>query len=384
VTILTSRVPVNAELLKWAYNRSNKKDILHNRFKKLDEWLDGDLSPTLRQLEDFSNATSTPLGYFFLQHPPEEELPIPHYRSVRAGDKEKSSPDLIETLYTMQRRQDFMKDYFEKYTGEPLSYVSSYKDFSAVELANKICDLLEIEKDWARKLKNFQEAFRYLIDKCERQRILVMVNGIVGSNTHRPLNVEEFRGFVLVDDMAPLIFINGADAKSAQIFTLIHEVAHILIGSSAIVEASPLNVVDESVEKLCNAATAEVLCPSIPFIREWHTHYGDGVVYKTLGKVFKVSSLVIARRALELRCITKKEFFEFYEQYLEESMEKSSASSGGDFYNTTRIRLGDLFSKAVIYETRTGNIQYTDAYKLTGLKGSTYQKYMDFIYERGV
>lgn len=380
---MAARVFVKVELLEWAYNRASDKEKLHNRFKKLDEWLEGNLQPTLKQLEEFANATATPLGYFFLQQPPVEQLPIPHYRTLDDSISEKASPDLIETLYTMQRRQDFMRDYYEKYIGDSLSFVDSYKGDSGDELVEKLRQLFDLEYEWARKFKTVHDALKFLINRCEENRIVVMINGIVGSNTHRRLNVEEFRGFVLVDEMAPLIFINGADAKSAQIFTLIHEVAHIIIGSSAIVEASPLNKADEIMEKLCNQAAAEFLCPRDTFIKDWHTHYGDRVVYKTLGSIFKVSPLVVGRRALELNLISKKVFFEFYNDYLIELQnEQRPASSGGDFFNTTRIRLGDLFSRVVIYQTKSGDIQYTDAYRLTGLKGSSFQKYIKFLDER--
>ncbi|KFM93402.1 ImmA/IrrE family metallo-endopeptidase [Bacillus paralicheniformis] len=382
---MTVRVQIKPELLKWAYNRTIKQDKLHNKFPKLDEWLNGNIKPTLKQLEEYANATSTPLGYLFLEKPPVEQLPIPHYRTIDKGMRKQPSPDLIETLHLMQRRQDFMKDYFERYIGDSLDFVGSYQGNKASQLANKISELFGIKSEWASKQKTFQEALNYLISKCEENRIMVMVNGIVGSNTHRPLNIEEFRGFVLVDDMAPLIFINGVDAKSAQIFTLIHEIAHIFIGSSAVVEASPLNKVDEQVEKLCNAAAAEFLCPHDTFKKAWYAHYGDRNVYKTLADIFKVSQLVIGRRALDLGIISKKGFFDFYHRYLEENQTKrNSTSSGGNFHNTTRIRLGELFSKAIIYQTKSGNMQFTDAYKLTGLKRSTFQNYTSYIEGRGV
>nr|WP_285846021.1 ImmA/IrrE family metallo-endopeptidase [Bacillus safensis] len=380
---MATRVFVKVELLEWAYNRASNKEKLHKKFKNLDKWLEGKLRPTFKQLEEFSKSTATPLGYFFLQHPPIEQLPIPHYRTLEDSISDTASPDLIETLYTMQRRQDFMRDYYEKYIGDPLSFVGSYRGQSVVELVNKIRQLLDLEFDWARKNKNFHDAIRFLVNRCEENRIMIMINGVVGSNTHRRLNVEEFRGFVLVDDFAPLIFINGADAKSAQIFTLIHEIAHIIIGSSAIVEASPLNKVNDHLEKFCNQAAAEFLCPKDSFIRDWHTHYGDKHLYKTLGGVFKVSPLVIGRRALELSLITKAEFFEFYNKYIEElKMEQKISSSGGDFFNTTRVRLGDLFSRVVIYQTQSGDIQHTTAQRLTGLKSSSFQKYIRFLNER--
>lgn len=383
--LLPTRVPIKVELLEWAYNRSLKKEKLHNKFTKLEEWLKGTLHPTMKQLEDFSNATSIPLGYFFLQEPPFQQLPIPHYRTLEEGMREEPSPDLIETLHTMQRRQDFMKDYYEQHIGESLAFVGSSKDNSVSELVDSIRKLLKLEYDWASSLSTFQDALNYLIKRCEESRIMVMVNGIVGSNTHRPLSVSEFRGFVLVDNMAPLIFINGVDAKSAQIFTLVHEVAHILTGLSAVVEASPLNKVDSSIEKLCNSAAAEFLCPRDLFVQKWHTHFGDGTVYKTLGKTFKVSPIVIGRRALELKCITQSEFFDFYNKYIEEiKTERVSPSSGGNFHHTTRVRLGNLFSRAVIYQTMSRNIQFTDAYRLTGLKGSTFQKYSSFFEGRGI
>lgn len=383
---MVNRVPVKAELLEWAYHRSMRQEYLNEKFSKLTNWLKGELQPTFRQLEEFAKATSTPLGYFFLEQPPVEEIPIPHYRTVeQAGSMSQASPDLLETLHTMQRRQDFMRDYYDKYVGEPLSYVGSYSGTSVKELVSKLKKFLNINNDWARNKRSYQGALNYLIAQCEKQRIMVMVNGIVGFNTHRTLDVQEFRGFVLVDNMAPLIFINGADAKSAQIFTLIHEVAHLIIGSSAIVEASPLNEVDASIEQLCNRAAAELLCPENNLRQDWHTHYGDEGVYQTLADNFKVSPIVIARRALELNLISRYEFIAFYEDY-RKGIPKNIGSSkpGGDFYYTTRVRLGNLFSKIILSETRSGELQYTDAHSLTGLKRSTFDKYMNFIEERGV
>ncbi|CAH0122651.1 hypothetical protein PAE9249_05223 [Paenibacillus sp. CECT 9249] len=212
-----------------------------------------------------------------------------------------------------------------------------------------------------------------------------MQNGIVGGNTHRALNVSEFRGFVLVDEVAPLIFINAVDTKSAQIFTLIHEVAHILIGSSAVVEASPLNSHNAAVEKLCNEAAAEMLCPRDLFIRQWHTHYPDGVVYETLSNIFKVSPIVIGRRALDLKIVPREEFFSFYYEYLERlKNQKTSSTSSGNFYNTLMSRLGNTFTSAVVYQASTGNIQYSEAFRLTGLKTKTFEKLVKLVQERGV
>lgn len=382
---MSTNIPVKKELLIWAYNRSVERNKLHKKFKFLDKWLTGEKQPTFKQLDAFAAATATPLGYFFLLEPPVETLPIPHYRTLEEGENEQVSPDLIETLHIMQRRQDFMRDYYEQYDGTELKFVGSYRDSNASKLANTILDLLEVQQNWARQHRTFHEAFKFLIAKCEKNRITVMQNGIVGLNTHRPLNVAEFRGFVLVDKMAPLIFINAADTKSAQIFTLVHEIAHILIGSSAVVEASPLNTHSADLEKLCNAAAAEMLCPKELFMKQWQVHYPDGVVYETLSNIFKVSPIVIGRRALDLNCIPKEEFFKFYNDYLDKlKNQQLRPRSGGDFYNTTISRLGNAFTNAVIYQTVTGNIQYTDAFKLTGLRNKTFENLVSLVRERGV
>ncbi len=78
-----------------------------------------------------------------------------------------------------------------------------------------------------------EETLAFLRDKVQEIGIMFEKNGVVKNNTHRPLNVNEFRGFVLVDDFAPLIFVNNADCKAAQMFTIAHELAHLWIGESA-------------------------------------------------------------------------------------------------------------------------------------------------------
>ncbi len=146
--------------------------------------------------------------------------------------------------------------------------------------------------------------------------ILVFVNGIVGNNTHLKLDVDEFRGFVLIDNFAPLVFVNGADAKSAQMFTLAHELAHVFVGSSAAFDLRNLESANEPTEQLCNQIAAEILVPENDARYISSNISKKEQIFQILARHFKVSELVAARRALDLNLISKPQFFDFYEAYL--------------------------------------------------------------------
>jgi Zn-dependent peptidase ImmA (M78 family) len=368
-------VAVSSEVLDWALKRSGHLADVQRQFPKLHEWQTGESEPTLRQVEDLARATSTPFGYFFLAKPPQDTLSIPDFRTVSDNRVHRASPDLLETLHTMERRQTWMREYLIKQGKEPLPFVGSSSLSDRLDkTAYSIRRALNLKKDWATSQPNWTAALAELRGCMEAQGILVFVNGIVGNNTHRKLDPSEFRGFVLVDDYAPLVFINGSDCKAAQMFTLAHELAHVWLGQSAMFDLHDLSPASDKTEQKCNQIAAELLLPADELNAMWPTVKSSADRFEAIARKFKVSQLVSARRALDLTLITKSEFLTFYKAYLE-SERKSAPKDGGDFYASQNLRVGKLFAETVVRAAREGSLLYRDAYSLTGLYGKTFEQY---------
>ncbi len=372
-----SRVHVNAEVLRWAISRSGRPlDDLQHRLPNISKWIAGDSQPTLRQLEVLAKATRTPLGFFFLKDPLEEHLPIPHFRTLRDGPPSAPSPDLLETIQMMERRQAWMREFLIEQGQDRLSIVDSARiGENHTAVAAMIRAALHLDDSWATQEQSWTDALRILREAIESLGVLVVVNSVVGNNVHRTLDPKEFRGFVLVDNYVPLMFINSADSKAAQMFTLAHELAHVVFGSSAAFDLRDMQPADDPIEQTCNRVAAEFLVPEEQLLHVWPSIHRDPNPFQALARRFKVSELVTARRVLDLGLIQRKAFLAFYQRYLSKEREATRKTGGGDFYATQRLRVGRPFAETVIRAVREGQLLYYDAYRLTGLYGRSFDAF---------
>ena len=335
-------------------------------------------SISMPQAERLARAARVPLGYLFLSRPPDESLPIPDFR-VR-GDTPPSdpSPDLLETVYAMQRRQMWMRDELIESGAEPLGFIGTYEpNGHANVVADAMRSALSLVDQWAASEATWSDALRLLRDRVEDAGILVFFNGVVGNNTSRKLDPEEFQGFALVDEYAPLIFVNNADFKAAQMFTLAHELAHLLIGESGVSGFSNMEPAPNATEQFCDQAAAEFLVPEDDLRAFWPSANQLAEPFQAVARHFKVSSIVAARRALDLEMIDRDTFFRFYNEHRSQGSAGSQASDGGNFWNTQRWRLGPRFAATVMRAVNVGRLSYLEAYSLTDLKGDTFEKLSD-------
>ena len=371
-----TRVAVSESVLRWALERSGRTADLAQKFSKLSEWLAGESQPTMRQLEDLAKATATPFGYFFLADPPEERLPIPHFRTLGDESPRRPSPDLLETVQTMELRQAWMREHLIEEGQEPLSFIRSVGlGDNPRQIVQAIRNVLGLEETWAAKQPTWDAALRELRKRMDDAGILVASNGVVGNNNRRKLDPNEFRGFVLVDEVAPLVFLNGADGKAARMFTLAHELAHLWFGRSAAFDLREFQPADDAIEQACNKVAAEFLVPETKLRDLWPRFRRASEPFQEIARRFKVSSLVAARRALELELITKNEFLAFYRAYQEDERRNDGRDKdgGGDFYLNQNLRVGRRFTEAVVRSVREGKLLYRQAYQLTGLHRKAFE-----------
>lgn len=372
------RVDIKPELLVWARQRAGiELEDLTERFPKLPRWEEGDQAPTLRQLENFARATRTPVGYLLLAEPPEERLPIPDYRTMRGQEIRRPSPDLLDTIFLSQQRQEWYNEFARGAGEEALGFVDSLStNTPVIEAARAMREALGFEVE--ERGPTWTEALRRLIAQAEEIGVLVMVSGIVGSNTRRKLNPEEFRGFALVDAFAPVVFVNGVDTKAAQIFTLAHELAHVWLGQSALSDAELTIVPDEAAERWCNQVAAEFLVPLEVLAPAFEPQRPLTDELDRLARRFKVSTLVVLRRIFDAGQLDWNAYRAAYVAELErlrELLEARGPSVGGNFYSTQPLRVSRRFARAIVNSTLEGQTLYRDAFRMLGFrKTSTFNE----------
>jgi Zn-dependent peptidase ImmA (M78 family) len=364
-----THVSIRPALLRWACMRSGFDPIqLEDRFPHLAAWERGEKQPTLKQLETFAKVTHTPIGYLFLPEPPQERVPIPDFRTIADAAVGPPSPDLLDTLYLCQQRQEWFREFMLLEGGRSLPFVGSRRiGDDEVKVAHEMRKLLGFDLEARRGLPTWTDALRHFIAQADSAGVLVMVSGVVGSNNRRKLDPQEFRGFALADELAPLVFINGADTKAAQMFTLAHELAHIWIGQSALSDAGVSALPGRPAERWCNQVAAEFLVPMEMFKQELDRKAELRAELDRLAKRFKVSTLVILRRMHDAGALDAKGYWAAYQQELQR-LKQVAKSGGGDFYLTLGARVGKRFARALVISTMEGRSSFSEALRLLSFR----------------
>ena len=372
----------NPKILEWALERSGvSRDAIIKEWPKYDQWVSGEKSPTVKQIRDFADKVHINVSALFSDSLPQLGLQIADFRTADDQGLGIPSPELYDTIGLMVARQEWMHSYFLHEDRPPVKYVGSFSEESlnsktVSRLVAELHTLLQLDDDWAVHERDVAAALKTLKSSIEYAGISVAINGVVGNNSHRCLNEHEFRGFALSDEYAPLIFINGKDKKTAQIFTLIHELCHLAFFETGVSNPLDEQSVQSAKEKFCNKVAADFLVPTNSIYQEWENSDKDKYdKIKIIAARHKVNFIVVARKMHDEGIISDSEFFKFYRTYKDSVPESSLKTAGGDYYKNMQYKLGNVFADAIWSAVNLDFISYRDAYALSGMKGDKFIKY---------
>lgn len=365
---------ISPNIIEWILKNVHINKLDEKLIKKIRIWQTGSSAPTYIQLLTISKKLSIPFGYLFLQSPPNEGLDLMNFRTVDSLEFREASPELLDTVQDMEMIQGWMSGYLKREGYEPREAYSG-RSRSKLALAKILRDELKIQINWYQEMKDVAASFRLLRSRIEEAQVLVMVNGIVGANTHRPLNLQEFRAFTLMDEYVPLIFINGVDGGNGRLFSLLHEFAHVILGKQSLYNDYDRHNDVSAIEVLCNAVAAEILAPDANFVIEWDKHSAqepDKIISK-LARHFSCGEMVIARKALDMGKI-EPQFYHAYSEMLRKVFiqSKQEKPSGGDYYNSMGVRLDKNFLRVLANDVLAGKTRPMDAYRLTNTTMKTF------------
>lgn len=360
---MSTHVAVTQSVLAWALQRADRSyEKTVKKFPKLEAWLSGDALPSLRELEKFASFTHVSLGALIMPEPPDETLPIADMRTRDSKVIERPSGNLLDTIDRYQQFQDWYHDYAREQGAQKLPFLSSVSTQDNPHMvAHRVRELLLLDRVNATSPDQWR---RDIVKALEDVGVLVMMSGIVGNNTHRPLSTDEFRGFCLYDVLAPLIFVNLAgESYGAQNFTLVHEFAHLLAGHSALSGGDHL-LGGTSEEAWCNRVAALALLPDDALAAfDAAQSLQD---YRVAARRFGVSAEVALHRLYGARRINEERYYELLDAVRADYGGETHSSGGGNFYNTLTTRLGRPLATAIVTSTLEGRIGFTEGFRMIG------------------
>lgn len=378
---------LNPKILEWAVRRSGLDiEQILKAFPKYPRWLDGSWKPTVNQLRDFASKTHVSVSELFSDEIPNYALQIADFRTVDNVPTHDPSPELFDTIDAMLGRQNWLKTFFLHEGFAPIDFVGSYTDTplsdeNKNQLVEELHSLLSLRDNWAFSCKSVAEALKMLKDSIEAIGVSVVINGVVNDNTHRTLDVSEFRGFVLADDIAPIIFINGRDAKSAQLFTLVHELCHLAFSQTGVSNASDEEDTDIAMERFCNSVAADFLVPTHILVTRWEDCTSNQYsIAQAIARSCKVNFLVVVRKAKDVGLIDDEAYFALCHRYKKEKpAENKLGKGGGNYFYNKQYKLGSVFSDAIRTAVHSDYLSYRDAYDLTGMSAPSFKRYFEEV-----
>jgi Zn-dependent peptidase ImmA (M78 family)/transcriptional regulator with XRE-family HTH domain len=370
---------INSGLLRWARERRNLSysDLarsLHVGIEVVRTWELGESYPPFAKAQALAKRLRIPFGFLFLSEPPKEDVPLPDFRTINNRTPSMPSPDFQEVCNQVLRKQEWYREYSEQISAQKLDLIGRYRiDSGAERVANGIKESLGIDAELRANCRDWSSYLTRLSHIAQDRGVLVMRSGVVGSDTTRPLDVAEFRGFAIADPLAPVIFINSRDAIAAQIFTLVHEITHLSLGQSGISNPDPTELAPPPFEQFCNTVAAEVLAPKGDFDAAWETTpHGDSFLV-SLARVFWVSTLVILRRAYELDKLKREEFFRLVKLEKEKQLPRRKGK-GGNYLTSMLARNSQRLTSGVLGALRENQLVYRDAANLLGIQAAKLPK----------
>jgi Zn-dependent peptidase ImmA (M78 family)/transcriptional regulator with XRE-family HTH domain len=358
---------------------------------RLMQWEKGEAYPTMHQAELLAKAYRRPLALFFLPDIPYDFTPLKDFRAQKSGPLSTAS---IFIIREMQQKQEWISASLRENGEKPLPFIGKYTTKnSPTVVANDILETLGISPGFYSS----EAVMKQWIRKAEDHGIFISRASFIHS--HLLLDSEEMQGFAISDPYAPFVFINSEDWASPQLFTLVHELAHLWIATSGISNDIEQNTIGRSnihpTELFCNEVAAHALMPkSYMEILSENTFSDEDKVVQESQKL-GISSFAFLLRAKNMNIITEHKYSTLkrkldigFKKFLErEATKKATAKlktkekSGGPNANLLlTYRNGLLFTKIVIDAFRGGQLPPTEASNLLNTKVSNFWKLEAFLW----
>lgn len=392
-----TRPNINPSMLRWARETSGYSipDAVERGHvtplkdkpaeERLSDWEDpeADEKPTWGQLKALAHAYHRPVTIFFMKAPPRKSEKLHDFRTLGDWHPEHSS-ELDALVRRVRAKQQQVRELLEADAAQPLTFLGYYSaDDPVPDVVNNIREVLNFSVADQRRLGGRDRLFDRLRSCIEQVGIFVMVVGDLGSY-HTRMEPDLFRGIALPDAVAPFIVINSYDAKAAQSFTLLHELAHLWIGAGGISNYSPLQErqlpAHHAVEQFCNRVAEELLAPKEEFLGAWEplSDLAPEDAARRLADEFGVSEAAAAYRLWRFEKIDNETWWGLYRMYQarwERQRQRQRETEGGpSHYVVTKHHLGTRFISTVLSALDEGELSHIRAARMLGVRAPGFEK----------